>query len=242
MERTAKRKREATLDDSQRPVRFKEEEAEERTGWHSLPIEIAQMILDTATRQHTATHIVCGFVSTMEEYPATPPPSEKHDFACSVANEGYLSVLQWGRLNGCTWNEIDILQGATLHGHLEVLKWLRSISEGSNWGNRVCNSATLGGHLEVLKWAVANGCGFDESTCAFAAKGELPLVKWLREKGCPWNELCCEFAAACGNFEVLKWAVEKKCPCKPGVCWNEARKNGHQQMADWIEHNYCAHY
>ena len=46
-----------------------------------------------------------------------------------------------------------------------------------------------GGHLEVLKWARANGCPWDEGTCAYAAEGgHLEVLKWARENGCPWDE------------------------------------------------------
>ena len=34
--------------------------------------------------------------------------------------------------------------------------------------------AAEGGHLEVLQWARANGCPWDEETCAYAARGRPP--------------------------------------------------------------------
>ena len=57
-------------------------------------------------------------------------------------------------------------------------------------------NAAGGGHLEVLKWARANGCPWDEATCAWAAKyGHLEVLKWARENGCPWDEWTCANAA-----------------------------------------------
>ena len=42
------------------------------------------------------------------------------------------------------------------------------------------------GHLEVLKYARENGCPWDETTCAAAAKnGHLETLKWARENGAP---------------------------------------------------------
>ena len=51
-----------------------------------------------------------------------------------------------------------------------------------------------GGHLEVLQWARANGCPWDQRTCAYAATGgHLEVLQWARANGCPWNpELAAE--------------------------------------------------
>jgi len=40
----------------------------------------------------------------------------------------------------------------------------------------------------VLKWAHANGCPWDDWTCAKAAVGgHLEMLKWARENDCPWG-------------------------------------------------------
>jgi hypothetical protein len=60
----------------------------------------------------------------------------------------------------------------------------------------------------VLKWAHANGCQWNECTCAYAAEnGHLDMLKWARENGCPWD-----YAAENGHLNVLKWAHENGCP------------------------------
>jgi hypothetical protein len=59
----------------------------------------------------------------------------------------------------------------------------------------------------VLQWARANGCSWNEDTCASAAAGgHLEVLKWARANGCPWNALTCFDAAAGGHLEVLQWA------------------------------------
>jgi hypothetical protein len=41
----------------------------------------------------------------------------------------------------------------------------------------------------MLKWARANGCPWNERTCANAAwHGHLEVLKWARENGCPWSK------------------------------------------------------
>jgi hypothetical protein len=38
----------------------------------------------------------------------------------------------------------------------------------------------------VLQWARANGCPWDEGTCAAAARGgHTEALAWARKKGCP---------------------------------------------------------
>ena len=67
--------------------------------------------------------------------------------------------------------------------------------------------------VALLRWARANGCPWDERTCAaVAAGGNLEVLKWARENGCPWDSWTCESAAEGGQLEVLKWARENGCP------------------------------
>jgi hypothetical protein len=44
-----------------------------------------------------------------------------------------------------------------------------------------------GGHLEVLQWLRANGCPWDETTCAYAARrgGHSELLSWAQANGAP---------------------------------------------------------
>ena len=85
--------------------------------------------------------------------------------------------------------------------------------------------AAMNGHLAVLKWArtVANPrCPWNESTCAWAAKGrQLAILKWARtvpesDGGpCPWDRFTCAEAALNNDLDILKWArkvADPPCP------------------------------
>ncbi len=64
--------------------------------------------------------------------------------------------------------------------------------------------------MKVLKWLRANGCPWDEHTCAQAALGgHLELLKWARKNGCPWDASTCEFASIRRHLELLKWATDE---------------------------------
>ncbi|AGO83379.1 Ankyrin repeat domain containing protein [Pandoravirus salinus] len=76
----------------------------------------------------------------------------------------------------------------------------------------MCYEAAGGGHLDVLQWARANGCEWDERTCAKAAKGgHLGVLQWARANGCPWDKQTCDSAAYSGHTDVLFWAHENGC-------------------------------
>jgi hypothetical protein len=62
--------------------------------------------------------------------------------------------------------------------------------------------AALGGYLEVLQWARANGCPWNERTCALAAESrQLEVLQWARANGCPWSEHTRNMAASIGYIE-----------------------------------------
>ena len=46
-------------------------------------------------------------------------------------------------------DEEDTNADAVLHGHLEVVKYLRKL--GISWDERICANAAEGVHLELLK-------------------------------------------------------------------------------------------
>ena len=67
--------------------------------------------------------------------------------------------------------------------------------------------------VEIAIWARANGCPWNEWTCANAAEGgHLAVLQWARENGCPWNEETCSYAAVGGHLAVLQWARTNGCP------------------------------
>jgi len=56
--------------------------------------------------------------------------------------------------------------------------------------------------LEVLQWAHQQGCPWNESTCAGAARnGHLEVLRWARQQGCPWNGRARAYAADLGYHE-----------------------------------------
>jgi len=92
----------------------------------------------------------------------------------------------------------------------------------------ICEVASRG-WLSVLQWARANGCPWDEMTCASAAEGgHLDVLQWARANGCPWDVMTCANAAGGGHLEVLQWARTNGCPWNESTCAKAA--SGHEPM------------
>jgi hypothetical protein len=108
----------------------------------------------------------------------------------SSAKEGKFEILKLGVDSGYELNTIldkDTMLNVAFNGHLEVVKYLRTV--GIEWDSDTCAYAAMNGHLELLKWARVKKCPWNASTCSMAAlNGHLNLLKWARTNKCPWNE------------------------------------------------------
>ena len=59
------------------------------------------------------------------------------------------------------------------------------------------------------------GTCWDESTCAYAAKGgHLDVLKWAKSNGCKWDSRTCDYAKESGNDKLIQWLENNDCPCK----------------------------
>jgi hypothetical protein len=86
---------------------------------------------------------------------------------------------------------------------VELLNWARA--NGCPWNEKTCATVTEGGHLEVLQWARANGCQWCAETCYWAASGgHMEVLQWARANGCEWDASTCSEAANGGHLDVLK--------------------------------------
>ncbi len=130
----------------------------------------------------------------------------------AAAKAGFLHILKYLYENGCQINEW-VIAFAAFKGHLNILKYLRSLPEPCPWDHNTTAWAAEGGHLECLKYAHENGCDWDFLTPALAAfGGHLECLKYAYENGCRWNEITTSYAAQTGHLQSLKYARENGCP------------------------------
>jgi hypothetical protein len=122
-------------------------------------------------------------------------------------------------------------------GTVERLAWAKA--NGCPWNEWTCAYAALGGHLDILKWAQEHHCPWDEMTCASAAEGgHLEVLKWAWEHDCPWDENTCASASGGGHLDVLQWAREHDCPWSEWTCIFAAA-NRHLDVLKWAREHDC---
>ena len=161
-----------------------------------------------------------------------------------AAMEGDLEALEWlmqlfdGK--GHKWRDdggLELSLLAAERGKIASLTCLRA--NGCPWDEGTCANAAYEGHLEVLRWARQNGCPRDERTCNLAAKGgHLEVLQWARQNDCPWDERTCHWAAYEGHLEVLQWAHQNGCPWDEETC-THAAYGGELEVLQWARQNGC---
>ena len=154
--------------------------------------------------------------------------------------EAMVWLMQLFDEKGLEWRD-DSGTGLSLlaagRGKTESLTCLRA--NGCPWDDGTCANAAYEGHLEVLQWARQNGCPWALGMCTFAAiGGHLEVLRWLRQNGCPWDEYTCAYAARHGHLEVLQWARQNGCPWDESTCWRAA-SGGHLEVLQWARQNGC---
>jgi hypothetical protein len=88
----------------------------------------------------------------------------------------------------------------------------------------------------VIEWARTNGAPWDWRTCAFAALGgHLDIIRWAFARGAPLNEWTSVHAAGKGHKAILDWLHEQSLAWDRAKCVAAARRNGHDELAAWIE-------
>jgi hypothetical protein len=95
-------------------------------------------------------------VAIRRAYPGRTCPFDEEACVAVAAQEGYICLLEqlWAESYRSFLTE-DTYYEAAIHGHLGVIKSLRSRS--APWDEGACAGAAMGGHLGVLIWLAHRG-------------------------------------------------------------------------------------
>tara|TARA_B100001540_G_scaffold195571_1_gene172218 strand:+ start:56 stop:883 length:828 start_codon:yes stop_codon:yes gene_type:complete len=209
----------------------------EKLGWFQTTFAMAGKTCREAVERVASTRAVVTEEEQFRSRQMTP---------LAVASaEGDVEALEWliqlfdGK--GPEWRQYDYGGELSLlaagRGKIESLTCLRA--NGCPWNERTCAAAAGGGHLEVLQWARQNGCPWNKWTCVRAAGGgHLEVLQWARQNGCPWDFQTCSYAAQSGHLEVLQWARQNGCPWNAWTC-AFAAAGGHLEILQWARENGC---
>ncbi|KAK9840305.1 hypothetical protein WJX74_007243 [Apatococcus lobatus] len=167
------------------------------------------------------------------------------DLLLRAAQSGQLAALQWLRgLCHQTWqDDRGLIEGAARHGHLEVLKFLRSGPRPAQWNLSVAVAATR--HQECLEWLLLQEppCPCDVDTVDAAARlGNLPALQFLHSHHeslvslSEWDEYTLNAAVASGSLKVLKWLRSQNLALpdewETSIC-KAAAERGDMSMLQW---------
>lgn len=157
-----------------------------------------------------------------------------------VAYEGKAEVLQLAYdTEPLDFNNAYLCEAAALGGHLELLRWLRSVE--CPFGSTMLEQAADGGHLHVLEWLWEQEV-IEHHRHSFDGAindGHIPALKWAMEKGLPgpWTEGATptlpERASQLGNLDVIKWAVSLGHELTPQAVYDAATWN-HVCVLKWL--------
>jgi hypothetical protein len=205
-------------------------------GGHLATLQWARSVKARWTAEACDMAALGGHMACLEYLHAQGCPCEYAGVGISAGAGGHLPILEWAWAHGCRSSTVGWF--AAQGGHLHILQWLQERG-ALVMCTKLASSAASLGHLEMLQWLSAQGCPWDEESCAAAAKGgHLTVLQWLRAQDCPWNENTCEGAAGEGHLEVLQWARANGCPWDQWVC-TMAAGNGHLAVLQWAHEHGC---
>jgi hypothetical protein len=127
-----------------------------------------------------------------------------------AAEHGHLEMLKYLRSLGCALSG-ETVTLAIKNGHLDCVKYLHEEEKMVKLNSETMDIAL---DLEVMKYLKSVEVPWSEYTCSKAAgAGRLDCLKYAHENGAPWKDSCHE-AAKAGQLDCLKYAHEN------GAHWN----------------------
>ncbi|CAM9425561.1 unnamed protein product [Scytosiphon promiscuus] len=167
-------------------------------------------------------------------------PQDERSSAAAAGME-YRAVLRWARESGYGWGE-PTRAVAAAGGQLAVLQKARLNDGPRAWDWAIGFLAARGGYFPIRKMfecSRANGCAWDETTCAVAAAGaHLAVLLYERQNsGRAWNWVTSAIATRGGHVPVLQWA-------SGSAAWNGAvsplsARGEYVTVVRWALENGC---
>ena len=126
-----------------------------------------------------------------------------------IARFGDIEMMKWAISNGLNPTSSDFC-GAASKGHLEMIKWLRTIATWDKWS--ICH-ALSNRQMDVLEYLWSEGCPRDSECCAVAArKGDILLLKWLKNHGFVFDDFMYEAGTVKAREYILSTGYKPKNP------------------------------
>eukprot|EP00903_Cladosiphon_okamuranus_P018586 g17109.t1 len=175
-----------------------------------------------------------------------------------VSPDSSLSQLRYSIANGLPKRGVDLCTSLSRLGKLDLVRYSRTKGYCYNWNWRTTATLARAGDLKLLKMAVRNGCEWNQTTTAPAARrghvgleARMPVRRYaLREGGdggAPVHPPRRPQARVPQGYEDHhvggggrshprpQWARRNGCRWKLNKCYKNAGRHGHKHVLEWIE-------
>ena len=122
-------------------------------------------------------------------------------------------------LNQLNWNRLGtyISEIAASRGHLDII--IFCYDNNLPWDEKTPEAAARNGHLDILKYvrSVDPPCPWNKKTPEAAARnGHLDILKYVRsvDPPCPWDATAIIIAALNRHSDILEWARSTELPIR----------------------------
>ena len=156
---------------------------------------------------------------------------------------GDIELAKWFLYNGCFRYTHDIINFASMRGHVHFLDWFKTIGLEFMYTNIAMDSAAENGHDRILEWFKNSGLELKYTTNSVyyaAKKGHYDVLNWFKNSGLEFKycERVIDYASENGIMKLLTWFENSGYKIKYTVkAINLASKNGFVQVLEWFKKN-----
>ena len=163
------------------------------------------------------------------------------EHARAAAGAGQVDVLGWLHARA-DLDSPGISTAAAEGNQLDTLRWLQAVCDPPcHCSHRTMSAAASRGHLDIMKYLRTLEPPYPWGTAACRGAIKFPgCLKWLRqqEPSCPWDAGCFALAAAQGQLSLMQWMRAQEPPCPmDSSAMVATTKNNDPGMLKWVRTN-----
>lgn len=172
---------------------------------------------------------------------------------CWQSNEWCMKAAEFGKMDwilyakkNCIPLDISVFKKALLHGHFEIIQYLRKQNPKYYCLNEeVFETAVRSNKLDIVKWMKDQNCPWNSEVFNSAIRIQnFEIIKWLKKEGCPWNNstfmISCihhEIITANVGIKIVKWLHQQGCP-NASYGLRYFVKNGNVEMVIYLHEQF----
>ena len=162
----------------------------------------------------------------------------------------FLSVVKTGNIKFVKkfigkFNHIAalVLYNATIHGNIELIKYLVDNKDKLGRQNYVIYGAVINGNIKNIEYLLQKGYTFniDNTDSEFnpaILTNNYEILDWLLKNGCKFGASTFNISTSKGNIKIMNWVLTHGGNFDD-MTFNEAIQYGNIKNLDWLVENGC---